>query len=92
MVTKPRKTAHLPGHSPGGIGLLEERDGLFLTGDAIYDDEILDDLPGASVSDYLRTMDRLRGIDFRLAIGGHGPEMSRPRLVAIAEDYLRRRG
>lgn len=83
---------HLPGHSPGGIGLLDERAGLFLTGDAIYDDEILDDLPGASVPDYLRTMDRLRGIDFRLAIGGHGPEMSRPRLLAIAEDYLRRRG
>ncbi len=83
---------HLPGHSPGGIGLLDERDGLFLTGDAIYDDEILDDLPGACVPDYLRTMDRLRGIDFRLAIGGHGPEMTRPRLVAVAEDYLRRRG
>jgi len=83
---------HLPGHSPGGIGLLDERYGLFLTGDAIYDDEILDDLPGASVPDYLRTMDRLRGIDFRLAIGGHGPEMSRPRLVTIAEEYLRRRG
>lgn len=83
---------HLPGHSPGGIGLLDERDGLFLTGDAIYDDEILDDLPGASVPDYLRTMDRLRGIDCRLAVGGHGPEMIRPRLVAIAEDYLRRRG
>jgi glyoxylase-like metal-dependent hydrolase (beta-lactamase superfamily II) len=49
-------------------------------------------LPGASIPDYLRTMERLRGIDFRLAIGGHGPEMSRPRLIAIAEDYLRRRG
>lgn len=83
---------HLPGHSPGGIGLLDEDGGLFLTGDAIYDDEILDDLPGASVADYLLTMDRLRAIDFRLAIGGHGPEMSRPRLAAIAEDYLRRRG
>ena len=83
---------HLPGHSPGGIGLLDETDGLFLTGDAIYDDEILDDLPGASIPDYLRTMDRLRTIDLRLAIGAHGPEMSRPRLKAIAQDYLRRRG
>ncbi len=83
---------HLPGHSPGGIGLLDERDGLFLTGDAIYDDEILDDLPGGSIPDYLRTMDRLRRLDCRLAIGGHGPEMTRARLVAIAEDYLRRRG
>ncbi|MFZ1348812.1 MAG: MBL fold metallo-hydrolase, partial [Tabrizicola sp.] len=83
---------HLPGHSPGGIGLLDEVGGLFLTGDAIYDDEILDELPGASIPDYLRTMERLRGIDFRLAIGGHGPEMSRQRLIAIAEDYLWRRG
>ena len=83
---------HLPGHSPGGIGLLDEQGGLFLTGDAIYDDEILDDLPGASIPDYLRTMDRLRQIDCRLAIGGHGPEMTLPRLKAIAGDYLRRRG
>lgn len=83
---------HLPGHSPGGIGLLDERNGLFLTGDAIYDDEILDDLPGASVTDYLVTMDRLRRIDCQLAIGGHGPEMTCARMVETAEDYLRRRG
>lgn len=83
---------HLPGHSPGGIGLLDERDGLFLTGDAIYDDEILDDLEGASIPDYLQTMDRLRCIDCRLAIGGHGPEMTQARLRAIAEEYLHKRG
>ena len=83
---------HLPGHSPGGIGLLDDRLGLFLTGDAIYDDEILDDLQGASIPDYLITMDRLRHIDCQLAIGGHGPAMDRARMVAIAEDYLHRRG
>jgi glyoxylase-like metal-dependent hydrolase (beta-lactamase superfamily II) len=83
---------HLPGPTPGGIGLVDERDGLFLSGDAIYDDEILDDLPGASIPDYLHTMDRLRTIDCRLAIGGHGPEMTQARMQAIAEDYLRRRG
>jgi len=37
-------------------------------------------------------MDRLRHIDCQLAIGGHGPAMDRARMVAIAEDYLRRRG
>lgn len=83
---------HLPGHSPGGIGLLDERDGLFLSGDAIYDDELLDDLPGGSVSDYLATMERLRHLDCRLIIGGHGPEMDRARMGTIAEGYLRRRG
>lgn len=83
---------HLPGHSPGGIGLLDETGGLFLTGDAIYDDDILDDLPGASVPDYLATMERLRHIDCHLAIGGHGPEMTRGRMIRIAEDYLGKRG
>jgi glyoxylase-like metal-dependent hydrolase (beta-lactamase superfamily II) len=83
---------HLPGHSPGGIGLLDDHDGLFLTGDAIYDDEILDDLPGASIPDYLSTMERLAGIDCRLAIGGHGPEMTRDRMAGIARAYLDRRG
>jgi glyoxylase-like metal-dependent hydrolase (beta-lactamase superfamily II) len=83
---------HLPGHSPGGIGLLDDHDGLFLSGDAIYDDEILDDLTGGSIPDYLQTMDRLRHLDCRVIIGGHGPEMDRFRMVAIAEDYLRRRG
>lgn len=83
---------HLPGHSPGGLGLLDERDGLFLSGDAIFDDEILDDLPGASIPDYLRTMERLRALDCRMVIGGHGPPMTRARMVALAEAYLRRRG
>ena len=82
---------HLPGHSPGGIGLLDEGNGLFLSGDAIYDDDILDDLPGASVPDYLATMERLRHLDCRLVIGGHGPEMTRARMVEVAEAYLGRR-
>jgi glyoxylase-like metal-dependent hydrolase (beta-lactamase superfamily II) len=82
---------HLPGHSPGGIGLLDEMDGLFLSGDAIYDGDILDDLPGASVAAYVATMERLRQLDCRLVIGGHGPEMTRARMVEIAEAYLRRR-
>jgi glyoxylase-like metal-dependent hydrolase (beta-lactamase superfamily II) len=83
---------HLPGHSPGGIGLLDERNGLFLTGDAIYDDELIDDLPGGDRASYCLTMARLCRIDFRLAIGGHGPEMTRTRLQEIAEGYLRLRG
>lgn len=83
---------HLPGHSPGSIGLLDEGDGLFLSGDAIYDDDLVDDVPGASVPDYLATMERLRGLDIRLGLGGHGPAFDRARMVAIAEAYLRAKG
>jgi glyoxylase-like metal-dependent hydrolase (beta-lactamase superfamily II) len=80
---------HLPGHSPGSIGLLEERTGLFLSGDAVYDDRLVDDVPGASVPDYLATMDRLRHLDIAIGHGGHGPPFSRSRLVEIAETYMR---
>lgn len=82
---------HLPGHSPGGIGLLDETDGLLLSGDAIYDDEILDDIPGASPAEYAVTMERLRHLDCRLVIGGHGPPMTHARMVSVAEDWLRQR-
>lgn len=83
---------HLPGHSPGGIGLFDAVDGVLISGDAIYDARLIDDLPGASVPDYIATMKRLRGFECRLAIGGHGPVMDGPRLRALAEAYLRRKG
>ena len=83
---------HLPGHSPGSIGLLDERDGLFFTGDAVYDDRLVDDIPGASVPDYLRTFARLKDLEFRVAHGGHGPSFTKARLAAIASDYFETRG
>lgn len=78
----------LPGHSPGCLALLDQIDGLFLTGDAIYDDELVDDIPGASVADYRATMRRLMEIDFRIGHGGHGPAFTSARLRQIALAYL----
>lgn len=78
----------LPGHSPGCLALLDEIDGLFLTGDAIYDDELVDDIPGASVAHYRATMRRLKEIDFRIGHGGHGPAFTPARLREIASAYL----
>lgn len=81
--------AHLPGHSPGGIGLIDEHNGVFLAGDAIYDDELLDDIPGASVPDYLATMERLLTLDCRIVFAGHGAPFDQARLRAIAQAYIR---
>lgn len=78
----------LPGHSPGSIALLDERDGLFLSGDSVYDDELVDDIPGASVVDYRATMHRVMDLEFRLGLGGHGPAFTRQRLREIAAGYL----
>jgi glyoxylase-like metal-dependent hydrolase (beta-lactamase superfamily II) len=43
---------HLPGHSPGSIGLWEESSGTLFSGDAIYDGPLLDELPESSIYDY----------------------------------------
>ena len=78
----------LPGHSPDSIGLLDERDGLFFSGDAIYDDTLLDELPDSDRPAYRETMKRLIDLPIRLGHGGHGPSFDRSRMQAIARAYL----
>lgn len=79
---------HVPGHSPGSIALFDEVDGLLLAGDAIYEGQLVDDIAGASIKDYLATMTRLAIFDCRIAYGGHGPGMERARMQSIASGYL----
>jgi glyoxylase-like metal-dependent hydrolase (beta-lactamase superfamily II) len=83
---------HLPGHSPGSIGLWEAASGALFSGDAIYDGVLIDDLPTSDVADYIRTMRRLRGLPVRIVHGGHKPSFGRERLVAIIDDYLKHKG
>jgi len=78
----------LPGHSPDSIALLNEQDGLFFSGDAIYDDTLLDDMPDSDRSAYRRTMRRLIDLPISIGHGGHGPSFDRARMKAIARDYL----
>ncbi len=79
---------HLPGHSPDSIGLFDEKDGTFFSGDAIYDDTLLDDLPDSDRAAYRRTMLRLLDLPIRIGHGGHGPSFSRQRMHEIAAGYL----
>jgi glyoxylase-like metal-dependent hydrolase (beta-lactamase superfamily II) len=79
---------HLPGHSPGSIALFEEATGILLSADSIYDDTLLDDIPGASVPNYIATMRRLTQFDCRLVLPGHGEAFNGRRLRQIAIDYL----
>ncbi|MDG2211766.1 MAG: MBL fold metallo-hydrolase [Acidimicrobiales bacterium] len=81
---------HLPGHSPGSIGLIDRDARLLISGDAIYDGPLLDGLPGSDISAYLHTMDRLRGLDVELTLPGHGEPFGGERLHAIAAEYLRK--
>lgn len=79
---------HLPGHSPGSIGLWESATGILFSGDAIYDGELLDDNADSSIPDYVRTMERLRALPVRVVHGGHGESFGRERLIALIDGYL----
>ncbi|WP_207456252.1 MBL fold metallo-hydrolase [Azospirillum sp. SYSU D00513] len=82
---------HLPGHSPGGIGLWEAATGTLFSGDAIYDGPLLDDIPGADVEAYVATMERLKRLPVTVVHAGHDPSFGRERLVELADAYLARR-
>jgi glyoxylase-like metal-dependent hydrolase (beta-lactamase superfamily II) len=83
---------HLPGHSPGSIGLWETRTGTLFSGDAIYDGPLLDELPGSDVPAYIRTMRRLEKLPARTVHAGHDPSFDGQRLKTLAREYLARHG
>ena len=82
---------HLPGHSPGSIGLWEAATGTLFSGDAVYDDALLDELPESDIGDYCRTMERLLTLPVNVVHAGHDPSFGRDRLREIARAYLDRR-
>ena len=79
---------HLPGHSPGSIGLWEEATEMLVAGDAVYDDTLLDTLPDSDIASYRTTMRRLRDLPVRVVHGGHGASFDRTRLTEITDAYL----
>src|SRR5262249_49455588 len=83
---------HLPGHSPGSIGLWEERTGILFSGDAIYDGPLIADCYHSDLGDYVATMVRLRDLPATVVHGGHFPSFGRVRLRELAEAFLKAKG
>jgi glyoxylase-like metal-dependent hydrolase (beta-lactamase superfamily II) len=83
---------HLPGHSPGSIGLWDEATGVLFSGDAVYDGPLLDELTGSDIDQYLATMRRLRDLPVEVVHGGHEASFGRERLVEICDSYLKEHG
>jgi len=75
---------HLPGHSPGSIALWEAATGILFSGDVVYDGELLDDV----VSDYVASMERLRGLPVSVVHGGHFPSFGRDKYLELIDAYL----
>lgn len=85
------RVLHLPGHTPGSIGLYEPDMKMLVSGDVAYDDDdgMIDFLDESSADDYRATMRRLLDLDVETVIPGHGELFRQERLVQIAEFYLR---
>ena len=79
---------HLPGHSPGSIGLWDASTGVLFSGDAIYDGPLLDELDGCDIPAYVDTMKRLRELPVVVVHGGHEPSFGRARLIELCDRYL----
>ena len=79
---------HLPGHSRGSIGLWDKQSSTLFSGDALYDGQLLDDLPDSSIPDYIQTMKRLRSLPVDVVHGGHEPSFDRSRMIELIDAYL----
>ena len=83
---------HLPGHSPGSIGLWDAATGTLFSGDALYDGPLLDELPESNIADYCATMERLLTLPVQVVHAGHDPSFDRGRLQQLCRAYLANRG
>lgn len=83
---------HLPGHSPGSIGLWEAATGTLFSGDAVYDGPLLDELPDSDIAQYCATMERLLTLPVQVVHAGHDPSFDRARLHELCRAYLAFRG
>jgi len=65
---------HTPGHTPGSLSLLDEKQGILFTGDTLFDGGWgRTDLPGGDEKILARSLKRLRELDPRLrCYPGHG--------------------
>jgi glyoxylase-like metal-dependent hydrolase (beta-lactamase superfamily II) len=71
----PFTVLHLPGHSPGSIGLLWEAEKILLSGDTLFCAGVgRTDLPGGDQSLLEQSLARLFGLDGEIRVyPGHGP-------------------
>jgi len=83
---------HLPGHSPGLLGVYEAASGTLFSSDALYDGPMFFDLPGSDRAAALRSLARLRALAPLRVYPGHFGDIDAaevPRVCAAAEAQAR---
>ncbi len=88
------RVLHTPGHSSGGISLLEEEQGLLVTGDTVLAGGYLGGVFGSgNISDMIDSLETLGALKARLHLPGHGPISTAPakditRALALSRQLL----
>jgi glyoxylase-like metal-dependent hydrolase (beta-lactamase superfamily II) len=86
------RVLHLPGHTPGSIGLWSDEKQVLFGGDAVYATEpLIDTAPTSDIASYVRTMRRLRELPAEIVHPGHDYSFDRGTLIRRCDSYLSRR-
>jgi len=80
---------HLPGHSPGSIGLWNAKNKTLFSGDALYDGELLDTLYHSDKQIYLQTLARIETLGADVFHAGHYPSFGAARMREMINRYRR---
>jgi len=78
---------HLPGHSPGSIGLWNLKSKTLFSGDALYDGELLDSLYHSDKQVYMQTLERIESLGVEVFHAGHYPSFGSRRMLSIIDSY-----
>jgi glyoxylase-like metal-dependent hydrolase (beta-lactamase superfamily II) len=88
------EVVHLPGHSPGSIGLFERATGILFSGDVVHNGSNgigRFHLYHSNMDDWLRSVERLRKLPVTTVHAGHFDSFGGERYMAILDEYLARR-
>lgn len=79
---------HLPGHSPGSIGLYETATQTLFSGDAVYEGRLYDDVYHSNIPNWCETMKRLLELPVSRVHGGHFNSFDQATMHTLINKYL----
>ncbi|XP_029180388.2 metallo-beta-lactamase domain-containing protein 2-like [Acropora millepora] len=85
------RVLHLPGHTPGSVGLLDEEAKVLFSGDVVYDTlALIDWVPHSDLNAYIETCRRLRNLSSEVDIvfPGHADPFDGNRLHFLTSEFI----
>jgi len=77
-----------PGHSDDSIILYEQNKKILITGDVLYQGNLIDNFVNSSVNDYRRTFGLIKKLNFNLVLPGHNNILNNRQALKVINQYL----